>query len=133
MASRNVTRFTADLEKFSKKLDLDFGITVRKIAIDLFGAIVEKTPVLTGRARASWINAGRPDLSVAPEGSSLDKGAPNRKAEGFVNVNPYSKIFITNNLEYIVPLEQGHSDKAPRGMVALSLQEVTTFLGRVLK
>jgi hypothetical protein len=36
--------------------------------------------------------------------------------------------FITNNLEYIEPLEDGHSDQAPQGMMAVNLQRYAQIL-----
>jgi len=133
--AKGVVRFNRDLEKFAKKIDVEVGIAVRKIALDLYSRITRKTPVKTGRARASWnINAGKVDPSVFPEGQAADKAAGARKHRQFKMPHPFAKVFITNNLPYIKALEKGHSKKqAPLGMVKLSLIELKTFLDGVLK
>ena len=46
---------------------------IRRIAIEIYTRITLKTPVDTGRARASWnLSRGKPDLSVAGERAKLE-------------------------------------------------------------
>lgn len=123
---------TEDLDKFSKQVGIDYHTLLKRVVFDIFGRIVEKTPVDTGRARASWnISIGKPDPSVAPEGQqpALNRLSAEAKAgaalatlteRGVLDV----PIFISNNLPYILELENGHSKQAPEGMVALSIEEV---------
>jgi len=133
MAIRNLkgdpieTSIQKDARSFSKSLSQlaefctdNYEAVVTKTVIDLFRRIVERTPIDTGRARANWSIGPDPnaavdykDLSdVADYEYKLDTGT----------------IWIFNNLVYIVPLEEGHSDQAPQGMVAISLAEFSTFL-----
>lgn len=129
-------QFKSDLKKFSEKIDVRLELVVKKVAIEIHDDIVVRTPVDTGRARASWnIGLGDADLSVADENfgkKSTDGSA--REANGqkalsaakskqsvIENVQPYQDVFITNNLPYIKRLEEGSSKQAPSGMVALAL------------
>ena len=59
------------------------------------------------------------DGSVKPEGNY---GAPPATAVGALSGKKV--IYISNNLDYIVPLEYGHSGQAPQGMAAIALAEV---------
>jgi hypothetical protein len=45
------------------------------------------------------------------------------KADGVVQV-----VYITNNVDYIIKLEEGHSQRAPSGMVSVTLAEMESYL-----
>lgn len=127
----SIERFERDVQRFSNKLDLDLTIVVKKLSVDLFLRIVQKTPVDTGRARSAWnIASGKPDLTTPAEGGDAAERA--RKVRQFQYADPFSKVFITNNLDYIEALENGHSKQAPIGMVKVSLREVLEFIDKVL-
>lgn len=115
--------FTLKMDEFAHRVGLSPGLVVKRVALDLFSRIVRKTPVDTGRARASWnISAGAPDLSI-PEGQTFSAKNPTQALSN-VNVESGQTIYITSNLSYIVPLEEGHSQQAPAGMVAVSIEEI---------
>jgi hypothetical protein len=100
-----------------------------KIGIDLWRSIVLKTPVDTGRARASWnMQWGSPDGSVPSDGAHDTPRTPSISGQAGMG-----KLHISSNLNYIQFLEEGSpgpgSDQAPQGMVQVSLQELTSQLG----
>lgn len=113
------------IDKFAKKIGVEASVAIRKVAFDIFGGTVRKTPVLTGRARTSWnIALGTPDPSVPPEGSypNLPKASLPKVGKDF------PIIWISTNLAYMAPLENGTSKKAPAGMLAITMAEVETAL-----
>lgn len=115
------------LGQLAKQLELDATTVYRKTVIDVFAKVVQKTPVKTGRARASWrIGVGSPDLSVAPEGGGGSPIAPPPNAISL------KATWITNNLPYIAALEEGWSGQAPNGMLRISLLEVRADLASLL-
>lgn len=126
-----VSSFVAQVRAFQRKTDIEIEKTLKKIAFDLYRRIILKTPVDTGRARASWnISVGKPDLSVASEGSHP---APRITGNELDSIRSsfgarFSTIYITNNLSYVVFLEHGSSKQAPNGMVAISIQELKNSL-----
>jgi len=94
---------------------------VRKAAIAADQTAVMGTPVDTGRARANWVvTVGKThDAATEPEDRSGAAAlAQGRKAvEAFkAGLDEAGSIYITNNVEYIIPLENGHSKQAPQGM-----------------
>lgn len=125
----NGYEFNAQLTKFARKIQVAPRKVVKKVAFQLFRRIIEKTPVDTGRARASWnIAIGSIDSSIAPEGDNLKSpGALASKANtvlaGYGTDGRLPVVWISNNLPYIGELENGHSQQSPAGMVALSIQE----------
>lgn len=82
-----------------------------------------KTPVDTGRARASWvISVGSINTSVAPEAASGQKVVTADPSIPAVQVGQVA--YVTNSLPYIRALEYGHSAQAPAGMVRLTAAEM---------
>jgi hypothetical protein len=121
--------FVADLEAFARKAGLRTDVVCRKIALDVFGRVIMRTPVDTGRARGAW----QTTIGAPAEGNR----SPRRREAGAIadmhrrvrEWNPEeTAIFLTNNLPYIGVLENGRvgkrgSEQAPNGMVAVTLSE----------
>lgn len=83
------------------------------------------TPVDTGFARASWWkNIGTVGTHPSPptEGQS---SSPNLAPLGKLDLN--DKAYLSNNVEYILALEYGHSGQAPDGMVRITLAQAPKF------
>lgn len=124
--------FSSDLEKFQKKAGLKTSTLVRRISLEVFSRVVRKTPVDTGRARASWqISAGKINPAVAPEGfSGGEAGAEAVVASKMATEakGDTSVVYITNSLPYAVELERGSSKQAPNGMVATTIQEIQSWI-----
>jgi len=98
---------------------------VRVIALAMLNEIVLRSPVDTGRFRGNNIvSVGAPvytsSENVDPTGSeTIQQGL--RVTTG---LEPYTQVFIQNNLPYAVPLEDGHSQQAPAGIYAVSFNGV---------
>lgn len=121
--------FAADISKFCQKADANAKQVVRKIAFEAFKRVVMKTPVDTGRARANWsVCVGNPVTGVTGNGTDKDGSGTLQKAlQGVTEWDCNGSIFLVNNLPYIGPLEYGHSQQAPNGMVRLTAEEMTTW------
>jgi hypothetical protein len=142
MGTRTITiDFEGDLDAFAKQLQIDYATVLKRVAIDLFGRIVMKTPVDTGRARASWtIEIGKIDSTVAPEGQqpAMNTWIAEAKAGAALATLTERAVFsepiwIANSLPYINALENGHSRQAPAGMVKLSMEEVMLKMNLLTK
>lgn len=125
-------QFSNDLAKFETKTLAKLDLAVRKIALELFQRIILRTPVDTGRARANWQVA----IGRVPEGTlELDDKtgtATVSKASAAVSgVVAGDIVYLTNNLSYSVPLEEGHSTQAPGGMVNLTVQEFQSIVAEI--
>lgn len=123
--------FAIDLEKFGKVTEEEATLIIRKIALDLDSAIVLATPVDTGRARGNWY----PSLNKPSDEMDLNKLDPSGN-EATSKINSTVALFklgdtvwMTNNLPYILPLENGHSQQAPQGMVDNNLERVAAQYG----
>jgi|GEM_PF-279419 hypothetical protein len=143
--------FSIQLDRFAEKVKLSPGLVAKRVAFDLFGRIVRRTPVDTGRARSSWnisvntVNRAvvaevrthvrdqiNPRLVQRAKRLAASKFALQPLKNDFV-VKTGDTIWISNNLPYIVRLEQGHSRQAPSGMVALSIQEMNVKMSQLIR
>lgn len=108
--------FTGDMQAFATKLNINLSTVVRKVGFDIWNDVTRLTPVDTGRARASWnISEEYADLSKKPEGFTGSGGGKAGKISG------EKDVIISNNVEYIVFLEEGSSTQAPAGMTKLAV------------
>jgi hypothetical protein len=119
----------------------------KKVAIDLFARIIDKTPVgnpdlwkesslpappgyVGGRARGNWqitttSPGSKPIEAIDPDGSVTQTVGLGKLS----TAKPGGSIWIFNNVRYIKRLEDGWSTKqAPAGMVAVSLAEIEAGL-----
>lgn len=127
-------KFNVDVSRFFQKLGITFNQGVRRLAIDIHDRVVLRTPVDTGRARASWtVGIGEADLSQQPESFNNPGGAPGIAKQGQAKLASFDwkrdkRIILSNNLAYINALEHGHSQQAPHGMVRITVAEVAAEL-----
>ncbi|MHC4644042.1 MAG: hypothetical protein ACYTBJ_00975 [Planctomycetota bacterium] len=122
---KDARSFSRALAKLGKFCEENYEAIVTKTVIDLFASIAELTPVDTGRAKANWA------LGMSPTDTNY---ADITNADNFeYRLRDGTTIWIYNNLVYIVPLEEGHSKQAPRGMVAVSLKRFRRFLNKAAK
>ncbi len=123
--------FRKNFSKLLQKAGENAEAITRKVALDMMGAMILKSPVDTGRFRANWnMSINSMDASNdAPESrDALVVGAsvlPNFRAGG--------KIFITNSLPYAMRLEYGWSQQAPGGMVRTTVDEYGQHLKRAVE
>lgn len=97
------------------------------LALDLYAGLTRVTPRNTGRAQASWrITEGVIDPSVEPSGQSSYTVKP---AHLPAPAQKEVMYHITNNLPYIIPLNEGHSQQAGKHFVE---QEMRASKKRVL-
>lgn len=99
---------------------------VRVIALAMLNEIVLRSPVDTGRFRGNNIvSVGAPvytsSANVDPTGSETIQ----RGVRVMTGLEPFTQVFIQNNLPYAVPLEDGHSQQAPAGIYAVSFNSVS--------
>lgn len=129
MAGKSAAQFNIDLRKFGELTDRQALQVFRKIALDLDTSVVLDTPVDEGRARGNWfpsinIPSNEMDEEALGESKSLARIGPTVARAKLGDV-----IWMTNNLPYIIPLENGHSGQAPEGMVEVNVVRAASIFG----
>ena len=125
----NLDDFNRRMIEATKALPAEALVLVqRKLTFDLLKRAVEKTPVDTGRARGNWHVSVDKLTKKTWKGTKNATGAkrdPLEDAPGILEtLGPFAVSYVQNNLEYISYLEDGTSDQAPNGMLAVSFEEL---------
>lgn len=111
----NLDGMTEDVAAMADKVQ-------RKAALNLFGELIQTTPIDTGRARAGWSMDARNGGDAPPLKSSSYRPKSPMPPKGV----PF--IIIYNNVEYIVRLNEGHSTQAPAHFVEMAVDKVARNL-----
>jgi hypothetical protein len=97
----------------------------KKITFEAAKRLIQRTPVDTGRARGGWITTvGAPSTQVGGEDDKQGDSTLKKSVAALSNLTPFQVIYITNNVEYIEVLENGHSKQAPRGMLKTTVHDL---------
>jgi hypothetical protein len=121
----NLHAFEADLGKFAELMDVAPALVLKRVTADLHRRISMRTPVDTGRARASWdVKEGSPSAWIPPEtkisvagktnvnlgkglaGNSLGSGAKTNAKMHDVSgpigsISGKEIVFVTSALDYL--------------------------------
>lgn len=118
--------FAKDLLKEVDEMEEDIGRTARQLVSYGLITLVARTPIDTGYASENWnVSIGAINTSVTPgvqPGRSLAQGQQTIKG-----VTASAVSYVTNSVEYIDALENGHSQQAPNGMVSVAYAEISSF------
>lgn len=112
--------WTVNPLNFLNSVNTSVASKTREVSEAIFDGVVERSPVDTGSFRASWnVSVNEENLNRVEGGSSSSPLSPPRFPN--INVNNFSKVFITNATPYGPQLENGYSGQAPQGIVAATL------------
>jgi len=126
--------FTLSVQAFVQKTKINTELVLRKASLELFTAIVLKTPVDTGRLRGNWMPSFDAPSTDSTEEVDPD-GGPTVEviAAALSDHQAGQKIYLANNLPYAQAIEDGGSRvKAPAGMVGVSVMEYSDYLDRAV-
>jgi hypothetical protein len=100
-------------------------LVTKKLASEALSRVVLKSPVDTGQFRANWnVSFGSQDETTTTD---TDKAGAATIAKGIAKINGLKNpqvIWVSNSLDYANRLENGWSQQAPMGMVALTFAEL---------
>jgi len=97
-----------------KEVTAELELEYKAYSFELFGEIVKRTPVDTGRARSNWtITIDNPKYTTSNT-TSIPKA-------GTLDVTGFPDVFIANGLSYVEDLDKGKSKQAPAGIVEPAL------------
>ncbi|SDU02280.1 HK97 gp10 family phage protein [Pseudomonas moraviensis] len=114
--------FAESLAAFAERAKEAIDDVFREVVIEIGSSVIRLSPVDTGRFKGNW------QFSVgSPSNHSIDTfdKAGHETIAALVaevsNLEAGQVAYIVNNLVYGIPLEYGHSDQAPAGMVQITL------------
>jgi len=110
--------FASDLNQFRLKVQEQSNEFIQGIEIALFSAVIQDSPVDTGRFRGNWqYSTGAPAAGITGNTDPSGGQTINAMASFVQGLQGGRITFLVNNLPYAVPLEYGYSQQAPQGMV----------------
>jgi hypothetical protein len=114
--------FGLQLAEFAEQAKEALDASLREVVIELGNSLIRMSPVDTGRFRGNWqfsidTPAGGTLADLDPTGTETSA----RLAGDSILFKAGETAYIVNNLPYAIPLEYGHSDQAPGGMVRVTL------------
>lgn len=114
--------FAESLAAFAEQTKEAIDDVFRDVVIEIGTSVIRLSPVDTGRFKGNWqFTVGAPSNQSI---DTFDKAGHETIATLVAEVSKLEAgqvAYIVNNLVYGVPLEYGHSDQAPAGMVQITL------------
>lgn len=114
--------FSESLAAFAEQTKEAIDDVFREVVIEIGTSVIRLSPVDTGRFKGNWqFTVGAPSSQSI---DTFDKAGHETIATLVAEVSKLEAgqvAYIVNNLVYGVPLEYGHSDQAPAGMVQITL------------
>ena len=130
MIEIDIKKFNEEVKKALAQNESKQAEIITKLSTVAFRKVVLNTARRTGRARAGWsvTTAGIAPTGKPPEG--LLSYPPPIYDPG--RIGPYTTVIIGNNVEYIVPLDEGHSKTKPAGIIQPTITALRVVLARLL-
>ncbi len=122
----NMRQFRVEVGNFvEQQLPEEVVVIHKKVAAELIRSIALKNPRDTGRSAGNWqggVNTNEVSL-VGGESRSVDQTVA-ELLTNLADLKAYAVVYLWNNINYIVYLEDGHSSQAPDGFVGISIAEM---------
>lgn len=127
--------FAADLARLCEAAGDKAELVVRKIALDLGGQMIDRSPVDTGRFKSNWMTSVGPvDTSITTMAEKSGARSMARMSEKLGGWKAGQTIWIVNNLPYAYRIEyKGWSQQAPSGVVRLAVQNIQQAVAKAAR
>ena len=127
--------FGRDIARYRPKATGQAEEVFRRSALELFSSIVIGTPVDKGVLRNNWwLDIGRPSGKTTRASDRSGQAAINGARSNIASAKGYAVVFFSNNLPYAERIEfDGHSGKAPAGMVRINARRWREIVARNAK
>lgn len=114
--------FGLQLAEFAEQAKEAVDASLREVVIELGNSLIRMSPVDTGRFRGNWqFSIDNPAEGTLADLDPAGTETSARLAGDSILFKSGETAYIVNNLPYAIPLEYGHSDQAPGGMVRVTL------------
>ncbi len=135
--------FSADLSAYIKRTNRRASEVQRAVSLQLFGAVMTRMPVDTGRLRGNTnVEIGRADGSTS--GSRTEQQALSAGRAKIAGFDPGDVLFITNAMPYMRKIEyggygngpktvNGYSRQSPQGVFRITAEEFAQAVRRAAR
>lgn len=138
MANYTIREFHGEVDKWIAAVEDGLVDVVEIFAGKVQEALVNGSPVDTGRFRGNWqVTANKPPLHAL---NNYDRNGQQTIAEGKRAIYAIMRgggavrsIHFSNMLIYANALEYGHSKQAPAGVVGIVAARLRSFMAQAIK
>ncbi|WNW10126.1 HK97 gp10 family phage protein [Pseudomonas sp. DTU_2021_1001937_2_SI_NGA_ILE_001] len=126
--------FAESLRQFQGQTLADMDEVFRKVMIQIGTSVIMLSPVDTGRFRGNW--QFTVDQPASASLDNYDQAGHDTVARLVADVQDLTygqTAYLVNNLIYSIPLEYGHSQQAPTGMVRITKERFQEFVDQALR
>lgn len=114
--------FAESLAQFAEQAKDAIDEVFREVVIELGTSVIRLSPVDTGRFKGNWhLSIDNIESVTFDEVDPTGQDAIASLIASASDLTAGQAAYILNNLPYAIPLEYGHSAKAPDGMVQITL------------
>lgn len=114
--------FSAQIQAFVHQTKEDMEELFRVVVIQVGTSVIKMSPVDTGRFRGEWqFTIETPAATQNGRADPTGGAAVAEIVDGALMLQVGQTAWLVNLLPYAIPLEYGHSDQAPDGMVRLTV------------
>lgn len=127
--------FELSIRQFAVKAGVLADQVVRNVVLEIWGRVIVRSPVDTGRFRGNWqytLGQAKAGIITVTGTTEAPAPAPGTPAVALAGASKAVHV-IHNNLPYARRLEYGYSDKAPAGMVRITLAEFSGIVDQAAK
>lgn len=129
-----MTGWTVPIDALVKGSKTKLETVVRRVTLEIFVNVVRRSPVDTGRFRANWnVSYGTPNVTTTEITQKGLSGRGTDEALRSATLPVGGVVYISNSLPYATRLENGWSQKAPYGMVKVSVTQFESAVKRALR
>lgn len=126
--------FAESLAAFAEQAKEAIDEVFREVVIEIGSSVIRLSPVDTGRFKGNWqVTVGSPSNQSI---NTVDKSGHETIAALVAEVSKLEAgqvAYVVNNLLYGIPLEYGHSDQAPAGMVQITLARFQQIVDEAIR
>lgn len=127
------SQFALNVARFAARAQGNADQVLRKVALDMMGRIVRRSPVDTGRFRNNWLaSVGHMATITTDIVDKSGQAAIARATTAVGTARMGQRIYLSNSLPYARALEYGHSRQAPQGMVRITVAEYEAVVRRAV-
>lgn len=116
-----LTVFAQNMNQLAAAVQQNIPKMMRGVAEAVVDSVANSTPQLTGQAAGNWKTTVGSPSSAWDQGPNSPSTSLADAAAALSTLREGQVIYISNNVPYIVDLNQGSSAKAPAGFVEMSV------------
>lgn len=122
--------FSDEMNTLGKTFPGTANQAIRLFALQVLSNIILATPIDIGRARSNWFVGIDSPIDEETDDTDWKQNKLTQEAK-LLHPTAGSEIWLTNNLPYIVRLNEGWSGQAPEGFVESAVKAAERSIGNI--